>query len=827
MQSISFSYIEKILGVKAWQVTHPDSYIEFLLTDSRRLAVAETTMFFGINGPTRRADRYAADLYQKGVRNFLFKNDIPVSLLSNLPDANIILVNEVTAALQEIVASHRNKFRYPVIGITGSNGKTVVKEWIFQLLHYQFQIVRSPRSYNSQIGVSLSVWLMNSSFNLGIFEAGISTVGEMQNLQKIINPNLGVLCFMGDAHAEGFGSYREKIREKLKLFIHSKALVFCEDDLVVLEEVARFKKEVNINLKLMGWSKSHPAFVTVHRILENITQTEIYLNYDGNEIILNIPFTDAASVYNAITAFTSTLYFEVLPKTIARLVSTLQPVEMRLELLAGISNCSIINDSYSADLNSLEIALDFLMQQQQHQHRSVILSDLLQSGLAPRQLYTAISSLLTAKKLHRFIGIGPEMMKHRHLFTGTGSHYFFDSTNSFIGALPDFNFRNETILLKGARVFEFEHISRLLQQKIHETVLEINLNAMRSNVKSYKALLHPGVKLMAMVKAFSYGSGSFEIANMLQHEGVDYLAVAYTDEGMELRKAGIRLPIIVMNPETESFENLLNYTLEPEIYSFPLLKLFNDFLETKRQTNYPIHIKLDTGMHRLGFLPDEVPELANWFNNNVHVRIVSMFSHLAASDEAKHDDFTRQQFELLIKYSNLLMQQVGYSFLRHISNSSAIHRHPQMQLDMVRLGIGMYGVDSGIKLKNVTTLKTTISQVKWIKAGETVGYNRNALLSKDSLIAVVRIGYADGYPRVLGNGRGWMLINGKRFPVIGNVCMDMLMLDVTGSNVQADDEVIVFGESLPVWELASWAGTIPYEMLTNISQRVKRLYFEE
>lgn len=825
MPGYRFSHIAEILGVTPLRVTHPNGMVELLLTDSRRLSTPGVTLFFGIDGATRKADKFVAPLYHGGVRNFILNKNISPSVIHGMEDANIILVEDVTRALQIIVAHHRKKFHYPVVGITGSNGKTIVKEWLFQLLTAHFQIVRSPKSYNSQIGVPLSVWRMDGLYNLGIFEAGISTTGEMENLEEVIRPELGILCFMGNAHAEGFAGYREKIREKLKLFIHSKALVFCEDDPVVLEEVAQFKKDTHPHLQLLGWSRLHDAFLRISNVSVVDGHAIISVQYQSRNLEIDLQFTDTAAIYNAITAYTASLYFGISPETLARLVKGLQPVEMRLQLLAGINHCSVINDSYSADLNSLEIGLDFLMQQQQHVHRTVVLSDLLQSGIPSDQLYRSIATLINSKQLFRFIGIGPEMMKHRNLFSGT--HRFFYSTQEFLTAIPELQFRNETILLKGARIFAFETISRVLQQRIHETILEINLNALRENVKIYKGFLKPGVKLMAMVKAFSYGSGSFEVANVLQHEGVDYLAVAYADEGVELRQAGIRLPIVVMNPEYESFENMVNYQLEPELYSFSLLRSFKDFITLKGETAYPVHIKLDTGMHRLGFMPEEVTALCTWFSTVKNLRIISLFSHLAASDDPKHDAFTKQQFDLLLNFADQLSAAVGYSFLKHIANSAAIHRHPQMQLDMVRLGIGMYGVDASLKLRNVTTLKATISQVKMVKSGETVGYNRSGQLHHDATIAVVRIGYADGYPRVLGNGNGKMLIRGKRYPVIGNICMDMLMLDVTGGDVKEEDEVLVFGAELPVWELASWAGTISYEILTNISQRVKRLYYEE
>lgn len=827
MDRFSIQHIITLTGGTLAHSGNLDAPVEHLLTDSRRLTDPSSTLFFAIDGLTRKADGYAMELYRRGVRSFVLKRDFPKILLAKLNDAAVILVDDVVMALQQIAGAWRQAFTYPVVGITGSNGKTIVKEWLFQLLNDQFQVVRSPKSYNSQIGVPLSVWLMNSRHNLAIYEAGISKPGEMERLEKVISPDLGILCFMGEAHSETFPDFKSKIREKLNLFKHSKALVYCEDDPIVVEEVNRFKTTLHSSIELLGWSRTHTAWVSVHHIEEKGSGLLISGNVRNEHFEFLLPFTDHASVFNAITAYTAATYLRIPIAKLATAIAQLQPVEMRLELLAGINNCSIINDSYSADLNSLEIALDFLMQQQQHPNRTVILSDLLQSGIDPSALYRRIASLLETKGLHRLIGIGKEMNAHQQAFININNVEFYSDTDEFIRALPSLHFRNETILLKGARVFEFERISRLLQQRIHETVLEIDLNALRDNLKTFQSFLKPGVKMMAMVKAFSYGSGSFEIANVLQHEGVDYLAVAYTDEGVELRKAGIRLPIMVMNPEYDSFYNIVNHELEPEIYSFSLLKAFNHFLETSDRTNYPVHIKTDTGMHRLGFMEDEVEKLSNWLKGNVNIHVVSVFSHLAASDDPQHDAFTREQYEKLLRFTNRIKQTTGYSFITHLSNSSAIHRHRDKQLDMVRLGIGMYGVDREVKLKNVTTLKTTVSQIKKVKAGESVGYNRAAMLTRDAEIATVRIGYADGYPRLLGNGNGKMLINGKRYPVIGNICMDMLMLDVTGGNVKEEDEVIVFGASLPVSELASWAQTIPYEILTNISQRVKRLYYEE
>jgi alanine racemase len=827
MQAKAFSQISELLSSTPLQMPAPEQPVDYLVTDSRRISNPSRSIFFAIDGESRSADGFIMDAWRKGIRSFIVKQNISPQILSGLPDSNIILVPDVLASLQKIAADHRAHFHYPVIGITGSNGKTIVKEWLFQLLGEQFHIVRSPKSYNSQIGVPLSVWRMNEGYDLAIFEAGISKKAEMLRLEKIIKPDLGVLTFMGEAHAEGFTGFREKLREKLDLFRHARALVYCEDDERVRTEVQLFKQNERPDLQLLGWSRQHETFVSIHEIKETDEGSFIIGHTKKGKIDLFLPFTDAASVYNAITAFTVCLYFDISLVKLAAFSGRLQRVEMRLELLAGINNCSVINDSYSADLNSLEIALDFLDHQHQHQNKTVILSDLLQSGLSSEDLYKKIAALINTGKIHRFIGIGSAISSFKRLFAGISELHFYDHTNAFLHAIPTLGFRNETILLKGARVFEFEKVSRALQQRIHETVLEINLNAIRENIKIYKSFLSPGVKIMAMVKAFSYGSGSFEIANLLQHEGIDYLAVAYADEGVELRKAGIRLPIMIMNTEHGSFENVLDYNLEPEIYSFSILEAFHNFLLSKNISSYPVHIKIDTGMHRQGFLEDDAERLTTWFEHNKTMKIVSVFSHLAASDDPKHDRFTQIQLERLNSFSTLLENNLGYHFIKHIGNSSAIHRHKDMQLNMVRLGIGMYGVDPLLNLRNVTTLKTTVSQVKKVAKGESVGYGRNAMLNRDSEIAVVRIGYADGYPRVLGNGKAFMDIGGMRYPVIGNVCMDMLMLDVTGGNVQEEDEVIVFGEPLPVWELAEWAGTISYEILTNISQRVKRVYYEE
>jgi Alr-MurF fusion protein len=800
-----------------------DTVIEHLLIDSRKLLFPSSSLFFAIATPQRNAADFIDELYQKGVQNFIV--DASFVATQNFDGATILQVPNVIDALQQLVAYHRYQFNYPVIGITGSNGKTIVKEWLYQLLQNNYNIVRSPKSYNSQIGVPLSVWQMNETNTLAIFEAGISMPNEMDKLQKIIQPTIGIFTSIGDAHNEGFEDVAQKIDEKSRLFLSCNEIVYCKDNAGVAQAI-----EGKCNTcHLFSWSKKDIATLSITAIQIQHYNTVIKANYNDRKVSISVPFTNDAAIENAITCWCVLLQFGIDDETISTKMQQLRSVEMRLELKQGINNCSVINDSYSADINSLTIALDFLQQQQQHQKRTVILSDILQSGKKNAELYADVAAILQQKNINRFIGIGSEITKQKNAFSKIADAHFFASTNDFKHHFPSLHFNNETILLKGARVFEFEQISHLLEQKLHQTILEINLNAVAHNLKIYKQQLNEGVKLMAMVKAFSYGSGGFEIANVLQFNKVDYLAVAYADEGVELRKAGITLPIMVMNAEDATFDVLVQYNLEPELYSFDIFDGFEDYLLQSGITNYPVHIKIDTGMKRLGFELHEMQSLCTKINQTSTFKIQSVFSHLAASDAAEHDAFTQHQATTFNEACNLLQQTISYSFIKHIANTSAIHRHKNLQYNMVRLGIGLYGVDSVLQqqLKNVTTLKTTISQLKKIKKGESVGYSRKGITKDDATIATVRIGYADGYPRGLSNGKGSMLVNGKLAPVIGNVCMDMTMLDVTGIAVNEGDDVIVFGENLPVNNLAHSADTIAYEILTGISQRVKRVYFEE
>jgi alanine racemase len=754
-----------------------ESHIDHILLDSRKLLFPSASLFFALSGPRRNGNSFVEELYNKGVRNFVVDEDLSKEDAAKYPQANFLQVADTLQALQLLAIFHRRQFTIPVIGITGSNGKTIVKEWLYQLLQDDFTIVRNPKSYNSQTGVPLSIWQMNGQHTLGIFEAGISQPGEMERLEKIIAPSIGVFTNIGEAHSEGFLDIRQKINEKLKLFVHSDVLIYCADDPDINEAVNTFRNNVRSNeeLNLFAWSKNPGTTAHVQSIEKENDSTAITINYhpDSNRestINYNIPFTDDASIENAINCCCVLLHLGIDSAVITERMQRLRSVEMRLELKEGINNCSIINDSYSADINSLTIALDFLQQQRQHTKRTLILSDILQSGKNSNALYTDVAFILQQKNINRFIGIGPEISKQSEAFKNIGETHFFSSTAEFRQQFYSLHFHDETILLKGARLFEFEQLVHLLEQKVHQTVLEINLNAITHNLKAYQNELKPGVKLMAMVKAFSYGSGSFEIANLLQFHKVDYLAVAYADEGVELRKAGITLPVMVMNAEETTFDVMVYHNLEPELYSFAILNAFEKYLEQSGITNYPVHIKLDTGMRRLGFEENDMDALAKKLSSSKVFKIQSVFSHLAASDAVAHDAFTQHQAASFFTNCEKLQQAIPYPFLRHIANTSAIHRHKNLQLDMVRLGIGLYGVDSNPtmqqQLKNVTTLKTTISQIKKVKAGESVGYSRKGVAAADSVIATVRIGYADGYPRLLSNGTGKMWLNGHLVPVI-------------------------------------------------------------
>ena len=812
--SYTFTQIAEVLNGNTVRGDY-DASISSLLLDSRNVYDPSHTLFFAINGAHHNGHHFIDEAYAKGVRNFVI-SDAFIDL-ANFPTANFIIVNNTTDALQQLATWHRNHFKYPVIGITGSNGKTIVKEWLYQLLKNDFNIARSPASFNSQVGVPLSIWQLSDKHNLAIIEAGISRPGEMERLEKIIQPTIGVFTGLGEAHSEGFDSSYDKKDEKFILFRNVEALI-CRNDL------AENRKD------LFCWGQDGSANLKIISIQYDDSGTTINALYEKEKITIRIPFTDKASIENAITCWCLLLYIQIPQPIIAERMLQLQAVGMRLEMKDGTNNTSLINDSYNSDINSLRIALDFLQQQKQHKKKTLILSDILQSGKTEGDLYAEVAQLVKEKKLDRIIGVGPIISSMRSLFEGHKN--FFENTDALLRVLDSLNFQDETILVKGARTFEFERIVRALEQKVHETRLEINLNHLVHNLNVYRSMLKPETKIMVMVKAFSYGSGTFEIANLLQHHRVHYMAVAYADEGVELRKKGISLPIMVMNPEEHSFELLIKNKLEPVIYSFRSLQILKHALNATRATECNIHLEFDTGMRRLGFDADDLLNLLSELEQLPEVKIKSAFTHLSASEDRLHDTFTLNQISCFNQIFETLSKKFDYSILRHCLNSGGIARFLETgEGDMVRLGIGLYGIDPSEniqqKLLPVSSLKTVISQIHNLKPGDSVSYNRRFITEKSMQVATIAVGYADGLKRNLSNGIGKVFIGGKHCPIIGSICMDMCMVDISGMQCKEGDEIEIFGNSISVNELARWANTIPYEILTGISQRVKRVYLQE
>ncbi len=806
-----------------------EATIRDLLIDSRKLISAEHALFFALQSKRNDGHQYIGDLYTKGVRNFVVST-LP-SEPENYPEANFILVKDTLKALQMLAKAHREKFDIPVIGITGSNGKTIVKEWLYQLIGKDRVTIRSPKSYNSQIGVPLSVWQMDPHNEIAIFEAGISEPDEMDRLQAIIKPAIGIFTNIGEAHSENFINQHQKVGEKLKLFTKVDTLIYCMDHSEVMEIIIR--SGILKTIKTFTWSRKQASDLYITETQKNQNNsTMIRARFREEDIQINIPFSDDASIENAIHCWATMLHMGYKSDEIAPRFEKLTHVAMRLELKDGINHCTIINDTYNSDINSLSIAIDFLKQQANHRHKTVILSDILQSGKDEEELYSRIAEILQTKEIDRLIGIGPAIARQAERFNLEKT--FYPGTEDFIKKFSFTSFSNEVILLKGARIFEFEQISNALQQKTHETVMEINLNALVHNLNYFRTRIHPSTKLMAMVKAFSYGIGSYEIANALQFHRVDYLAVAYADEGVELRKSGIALPIMVMNTDEQSLDAIIQHNLEPEIYSFRMLGLLEKAIKKHilpKDKPVKVHIKLDTGMHRLGFMEEDIEPLIDLLKKNSMIYVQSVFSHLAAADMAIHDDFTHQQISLYESMAGKIKEAAGHKVLMHILNSAGISRHSFAQFDMVRLGISLYGVPSiefdRDKLEIVSKLRSTISQIKNIAPGESIGYERNYLVDHPMKIAIIPIGYADGLSRKLSNGKGHLWINGKLAPIVGNVCMDVCMADISEIKAEEGDEVLIFGQDRLIEDLAKEMDTIPYEVLTSISKRVKRVYFHE
>lgn len=800
--------------------------IRQLSIDSRKLQDPESVLFFALRGPRHDGHRYIRELYARGVRNFV------VSELSENTDllfeANIIEVSNPRQALQDLATWHRSKFNLNMVGITGSNGKTILKEWLYQLLQASFRIVRSPKSFNSQVGVPLSVWNIEQGDSLGLFEAGISQLGEMDALNRIIRPQIGIFINLREAHDAGFKDREEKAFEKLKLFRGSKTLIYQSDYPEINAAIERADWLDQVQMIRCSFTDPSADFY-VSDLVRSGNNATAEIHHQDEIYKATIPFNDNGSTENALLCFAAALHLGEDRDALLHDLKTLQPVAMRLQLLEGINGCSIINDTYNSDLGSLEIALDFAGQQQFLKKKTLILSDILQSGKPFPELYQRVAAMCRHKQIDRLIGIGAEISEHAHFFESLDST-FYPTTEAFLAEFPFENFQRELILIKGARPFRFERISRILEQKTHETVLEINLEALVQNLNFFRTRISTTTELMAMVKAFSYGMGSMELAHLLAYNKISYLAVAYTDEGVELRNSGIQLPIMVMNPEISSYDTLVRYRLEPEIFSLRTLQAFINVCKTRMPDEpQPIHLKIDSGMHRLGFTKSDMDQLIGVLKDNTEVRVESVFTHLSAADNPAHDDFSRLQISRFNDCIRQLVKALGKPVKRHVLNSAGILRFPEYQFEMVRLGIGLYGYsddpEMAIQLTPSSRMKTVISQIKHVQQDETVGYQRSGKLDKPSRIATIPVGYADGYSRKLGNGVGEMSINGYRARTVGNICMDMAMVDVSGIPCQEGDEVEIFGAVIPLEELAKKMDTIPYEVISSISRRVKRVYY--
>ena len=820
--------IEKITAlIGAHRYGSSDANIEFLLTDSRSMCFPEETLFFALKTKKNDGHHYIPDLYRRGVRNFVVEQ-VPADWSTAYSKANFLKVVDSLKALQRLAERHRDSFDIPIVGITGSNGKTIVKEWLYQLLSPSMAVTRSPRSYNSQIGVPLSVWLLNEQTQVGLFEAGISMPGEMLALRDIIQPTIAVLTNIGDAHQENFTSMEAKCEEKLKLFHDAQVAVYCEDDAVVSACVARHE----LKGERVSWSRTNAkAPLFIKDIIKGDTSTEVIYIYKGIESRYELPFIDDASVENSISCAAVALYLGLPAQQLADGMKSLEPVAMRLEVKTGQHGCTLINDSYNSDIHSLDIALDFMARRPDHRgrRRTLILSDIFQSGLRPRELYRQVSDLCVERGVEKFIGIGSELSEQADEIK-VPEKFFFSSVDQFIHSEVFRSLRDEVILLKGARKFGFDQLTELLVQKVHETILEVNLSAVVENLNYYRSFMKPETKLVCMIKANAYGAGAVEIAKTLQDQRVDYLAVAVADEGVTLRKNGITANIMIMNPEMSAFKTMFDYDLEPEVYSFRLLEALIRAAEKEGITGWPVHIKLDTGMHRLGFNPQtDMPRLIDRLQHQNAVIPRSVFSHFVGSDSDSFDDFSARQFALFDAGSKQLQAAFPHKILRHIDNSAGIEHFPERQLDMCRLGLGLYGINSrnNAIIHNVSTLKTTILQLRNVPAGDTVGYSRKGRIDHDSVIAAIPIGYADGLNRHLGNRHAYCLVGGKKAEYVGNICMDVAMIDVTGIDCKEGDSVEIFGDHLPVTVLSDVLDTIPYEVLTGISERVKRVYFHD
>ncbi len=796
-----------------------DQSFSRLSIDSRTLVSSGETLFIALAGDQHDGHKYIPELYKRGVRAFLVSS---LPEYAKFPEAGFCLVADTLWGLQEIAAARRQHFNGEVLAITGSNGKTIVKEWIHQCLGHSIRIHRSPKSYNSQVGVPLSIWGIDAEHQLAVIEAGISRPGEMQILQQVIQPDTGIFTHLGTAHQEHFENMEVKLREKLILFKGCHKVI-CRADIKLGPKTLRSYLE-NLQAEIIDWSLEGEARYQYRLKGRSSSKTSFEVSIHGKKIGFNLPFSDDASVENALHVFTYCIEKGISAELVKTHIEMLEPVSMRLEILKGIMGSTLINDTYNSDTGGVLAALDLMGQQDTLNGRVLILSDLLQSGMEESDLYSEIASLLKRKEIDLFIGIGPALSDNRGLFPDTS--LFYPNTEEFLKRMDRTLFHEKIILIKGSRKFGFERVAQELQLKTHQTRLETDLNAMVHNLNHYRSLLNEGVFTMVMVKALSYGSGNIEIAKLLQYHQVDYLAVAFIDEGIELRKAGIHLPIMVLNPDPSAFGPMLDYMLEPEIYNMRGLEAIHRILRQRAIDEFPLHVKLDTGMHRLGFGESDLDKLVPWLSEP-GIRVASVFSHLAAAGDPGHDRFTREQIKKFERMSSHLSGALNISFRRHILNSSGIERFPDEQFDMVRLGIGLHGIGKDSSLKVVSSFLTTVSQVRNVDAGDSVGYLRSGVTNQPSSIATIPVGYADGFHRSLGNGAGKVYVNNQPAPTIGEICMDMTMIDVTGLDVSEGDVVELFGKQQPVSELARQAGTIPYEILTSVPERVKRVYLQE
>lgn len=806
----------------------PGDKITRLLTDSRSLSFPEETLFFAIKTKHGNGHKYIPELYERGVRNFVVSEAV---CITDFSQANFITVKNTLKALQSLAAYHRSKYDIPVVGITGSDGKTIVKEWLYQLASSKYIVTRSPRSYNSQIGVPLSVWMLNEETTLGIFEAGISEPGEMDNLQKIVLPSIGILTNISGAHQENFSSLQEKCNEKLLLFKNCDVLIYNGDN----DLLSACVNKAMLGTREIAWSckdSERPLFI--RSIEKDDTGTTVKYRYLSFEDSYRIPFLDDASIEDSINCLATALYLMIPYEVIAERMAQLEPVAMRLEVKEGINGCMLINDSYNSDIASLDIALDFMERRcktQPHLGRTLILGDIKQTGLTLRSLYRSVVQYVEKRGIDNFIGIGKDICSESSRFVKAGiNSSFFPDTESFLRSPMLGELHNQVLLIKGSRSLHFESIAEVFEKKVHQTILEVNLSALRDNLNRYRNNLSASTKTVCMVKASAYGAGALEVARTLQECKVEYLAVAVADEGAELRSDGITTGIIVMNPEPASFRTLFANKLEPEVYSFGMLRMLVQAAAREGITDYPIHIKIDTGMHRLGFMPHEIPQLVAELKQQDALTPRSVFSHFVGSDSAQFDDFSKVQVERFEQASQMLQSVFSHKILRHICNSAGAERFLNVQYDMVRLGIGLYGISpitEDATLHPVSTLKTIILQIHDVPADETIGYSRKGVLVRPSRIAALPIGYADGLNRKFGNGNGYCIIAGKKAPYIGNICMDVCMADVTDIDCNEGDEVEIFGRNLPVTRLAEWIETIPYEILTSVSTRIKRVYYSD